>query len=88
MKCSSRESYIIAVVRKNLVLGGHSLCIELSINISFNFIRNVNSYFVRVTLATRALAIRVFAYPQFYFGITRSINILSAATVEAAAQAH
>jgi hypothetical protein len=30
----------------------------------------------------------VFAYPQFYFSIMKSISILSAATVEAAAQAY
>jgi hypothetical protein len=29
-----------------------------------------------------------FRYPSFHFSIMRSINILSAATVEAAAQAH
>jgi hypothetical protein len=33
---TSRVSYIRAVVLKNLVLGGHSFCIEISINISFN----------------------------------------------------
>jgi hypothetical protein len=38
-------------------------------------------------LVIRALAIRVLEYPRFYFSIMRSINILSAATVEAAAQA-
>jgi hypothetical protein len=35
-----------------------------------------------------AFAIRVFAYPRFYFSIMRIISILSAATFEAAAQAH
>jgi hypothetical protein len=40
------------------------------------------------TLVIRAFAIRVFAYPRFYFSIMTIINILSAATVEAAVQAH
>jgi hypothetical protein len=35
-------------------------------------------------LVIRAFAIRVFAYPRFYFNITRSINILSATIAEAA----
>jgi hypothetical protein len=39
-------------------------------------------------LVIRAFAIRVSAYPLFYFNIMRNINILSAATVEAAAQDH
>jgi hypothetical protein len=43
---------------------------------------------VQVTLVISSLAIRVFAYPQFYFSIMRSINIAFAAMVEAAAQAH
>jgi hypothetical protein len=42
----------------------------------------------QVTAVIRAFAIRVFVYPRFYFSIMRSINILSAATVEASAQAH
>jgi hypothetical protein len=43
---------------------------------------------VRVTLAIPAFAIRVLAYPHFYLSSMSSINILSAATVEAATQAH
>jgi hypothetical protein len=39
-------------------------------------------------LVTRTSAIRVFTFPRFYLRIMRSINILSAATVEAAAQSH
>jgi hypothetical protein len=37
------------------------------------------SVFLYRRLIIRAFAIRVFAYPRFYFSITRSINILSAA---------
>jgi hypothetical protein len=39
-KLALADSYIRAVVHKNLVLGGHSLCIEISINISFH-LKNV-----------------------------------------------
>jgi hypothetical protein len=35
---------------------------------------------IQVTLVIRAFAIRVFAYPRFYFSVMRSINILSVAT--------
>jgi hypothetical protein len=42
---------------------------------------------VQVTLVIRAFAVRVFAYPRFYFRIMQNISILSAVTVEAAAQA-
>jgi hypothetical protein len=41
-----------------------------------------------MTLVIRAFAIRIFAYPTFYFSIMRIINILSAAKVEAAARDH
>jgi hypothetical protein len=34
------------------------------------------------------VVVRVFAYPRFYFSIMKGINILSAVTVKAAAQAH
>jgi hypothetical protein len=37
---TSRDSYNRAVVLKNLVLGGHSLCIEISINISFHIFKH------------------------------------------------
>jgi hypothetical protein len=46
-----------------------------------------NSRSVQMTLI-RAFAIRFFAYPRFYFSIMRNISILSAATLEAVAQAH
>jgi hypothetical protein len=39
-------------------------------------------------LVIRAFALSVFVYPRFYFGVMRSINIVSAATLEAAAKAH
>jgi hypothetical protein len=42
----------------------------------------------QVTLVMRAFAICVLVYPRFYFGIMGSIDILSAATVEAAVQTH
>jgi hypothetical protein len=43
---------------------------------------------IQVTVVIRAFAIRVFSYPPFSFGVMRSINILSTATLEDAAQAH
>jgi hypothetical protein len=45
-------------------------------------------YQAQVTPVIRAFVIRVFAYQRFYFSITRSINTLSAATAETAAQVH
>jgi hypothetical protein len=48
----------------------------------------IDEIITQVTLVIRVLAFRVMAYPRFYFNIMRNINILSAATVEAAAQAH
>jgi hypothetical protein len=43
---------------------------------------------IQVTLTVRAFAISVSAYQRFYFSIMWSINVLSAVTVEAAAQVH
>jgi hypothetical protein len=42
---------------------------------------------LQVTLVIRAFAVRVFAYPLFFFSVMSSISILSSATVEAAARA-
>jgi hypothetical protein len=39
----------------------------------------MTNFLLQVTLVTRAFAIRVFAYPRFYFSITRIISILYAA---------
>jgi hypothetical protein len=44
-------------------------------------------YLIHLNLVTRAFAFGVFVYPRFYFSVMRRIDILSAATVEAAAQA-
>jgi hypothetical protein len=43
---------------------------------------------MHVTLVICAFAIRVFAYPRFYFCTLMSVNILFAATVETAVQVH
>jgi hypothetical protein len=46
----------------------------------------MNANAIQVIVVKRPFAIRVFGYKQFYFTIMRRISILSAATVEAAAQ--
>jgi hypothetical protein len=47
----------------------------------------VEHFNIQMTFVIRAFGIRVFTYPPFYFSIMMSINILSVATVEVAAQA-